>query len=356
MTPARVTRLTRLFAAAARLANREDPIGRQLRLRLEASTDLTAQGIDWALARCLEPHPDEATIEKMLDTLPNCAVAHVVLSSNVFVAPLRAIAIALLSADEVYVKPSRRAPDFTELLSQAAPGLFHVTTGLHARANDHVWAYGSDDSLRAIAAALPPAAVLHAHGFGFGVAVIDVSQHDIATYGLCEDVIAFDQRGCLSPRILVLIGSRVQANTWLDELLQELAGFEQRVPRGTLHEDEKASLAWYRATMRYVGEIREARGALCGIDWARKTLLLPPPGRNLHVCLSEREGWARQLAPWSAWLTTVGCSNPTLEQAAASAFPRARLAKLGKMQMPPLDGPVDQRGWPDARGALGVIS
>src|SRR5262249_48273993 len=136
--------------------------------------------------------------------------AHVLLSAGVFTGALRAIAIALAASERAFVRMSRRDPTLARLLCDHAPGAFAVVDALHPEAHDHVWAYGRDQTLERVSAALPAGVILHRHGSGFGVAVLDAAD-EAELPGLCaglaRDVALFDQRGCLSPRVLVVQGS-----------------------------------------------------------------------------------------------------------------------------------------------------
>src|SRR6188768_461847 len=200
----RRARLEPLLESARSLADPASERGRLARERLAHSSGLSAQGVDFALQRCLEIAPDEREIAALIRSTPSAQVAHVLLSANVFVAAHRAIAIALAASAEVRVRASRREPEMAELLLAGAPGSFQLVTELSPHSGDRLWAYGSDDTMAEVAATLPAGVALHAHGSGFGVAVLDEVPPEAelgALLGrLAEDIALFDQRGCLSPR------------------------------------------------------------------------------------------------------------------------------------------------------------
>ncbi len=92
---------------------------------LVASTGLTRQGVELAFARHLELEPTDAEIDALAASAGAAKHVVVILSANVFVAALRAIAIARAASPSVVVRPSRREPHFARALVEAAadPGL-----------------------------------------------------------------------------------------------------------------------------------------------------------------------------------------------------------------------------------------
>ena len=82
-----------------------------------------------------------------------------------------------------------------------------------------------------------------------------------------------------------------------------------------------------------------------GLDPSPRALLLPPAARVVHVVPARVTDASRLLAPWSRLVTTAGEAGAgALLDAALALAPEARPATLGRMQRPPLDGPVDRRG------------
>src|SRR5262249_38259444 len=144
-------------------------------------------------------------------------VAHVVLSANVFVGALRAIAVAAAAAPRVLVRPSRResamAPLLVEALSQEAPTVqVEIVSAIAPEPGHLVDVYGRRESIDEVARALRPGVRVRAHGPGVGLALVDAEtasreELDRAADRLSWDVIAFDQRGCLSPRWAIFRGS-----------------------------------------------------------------------------------------------------------------------------------------------------
>lgn len=333
-------RVRALVAAARRLADPGDPLGREARALLPESTGLSPENVELGLSEILETQPSEADLRALCASVEAAPRVHVLLAANVFSAPLRAIALGLAQSDEVFVRVSRREPVFARLLQQAS-GAFELTETLAPRAGDHVWAYGTDVTLTELERGLPDGVVLHAHGSGFGVALID-GDPSAAALELARDIVPFDQRGCLSPRVAVVTGTRDEARELARALALELARAAQRVPLGRLDDDERAECLRMREALTYAGEVLAAGPGWVALDDASARLLPAPAGRNLVVVPSgsDLEWLSAHAAPVAALgVTSLGGLGVT----ASRLFPEARLSPLGQMQRPRLDGPVDRR-------------
>ncbi len=341
----RRARLEPLLESARSLADVGTERGRAARERLLASSGLSAQGVDFAIARCLEISPEEREIETLIRGTGTAQVAHVLLSANVFVAAHRAIAIALAASERVCVRPSRREPEMTELLFSGALNSFQIVRELSPHAGDRLWAYGSDETLDEVAVTLPQGVAFHAHGSGFGVAAVDATVTDSALAELlprlAEDIALFDQRGCLSPRVLLVGGGPEAARDAALQLANELARVEARIPRGRLQTAELAEIVRYRDTASFSGEVFPA--GLGFVSAGRNaTWLLPPSGRNLHVLpTNDVQSSLSALRPMLTSCAFAG--DAALAASLRRSLPGARLCAFGEMQRPPFDGPVDRR-------------
>ena len=257
-------------------------------------------------------------------------------------------ALALAQAPRVAVRASRREPTMATLLFEASRGAFRLVEELAPSPGDHVWAYGSDDTLAALRGELPAGVVLHGHGNGFGVAVLDAEAGELAAAAkaLARDVALFDQRGCLSPRVALVRGQPEGAQSFARALAAGLAELQHDVPRGALSNSEASDLTRYRDTMTYAGEVFHAGKGVVGLDLLGN-VLLAPVGRNVHV--TRVTDLSAALAGLGDAVAAVGISGP-LADVARKALPGARQSPLGAMQTPPLDGPVDRR--PSAEGEV----
>src|SRR5207248_544833 len=103
------------------------------------------------------------------------------------------------------------APLLVKALADAPAGWrVGASASLDARAGDVVHVYGRRESIAAIRRELPASVRIVEHGPGFGVALVDAESTSIdeAAEWLSWDVVAFDQRGCLSPKVALVRGSQ----------------------------------------------------------------------------------------------------------------------------------------------------
>lgn len=350
-----VERVRTLVAAAARVADGASDFGRRARGRLVESTGLSAENVAWGLEEALETAPSDAEIHALIRSATGPShdatgvrAVHVILPANVFVAAHRAIALALAASARVFVRPSRREPALTELLAEAAPGLFEIVQELAPEPGDHVWAYGGDRSLEAVRASLPGGTRLHAQGPGYGLSVVDASAvNEDAAAALARDVAAFDQRGCLSPRAAVVLGSQADARRFAALLADALATRARAVPRGRLDASELAEIRRFCDAATYAGELLPAGpGGVLVTDGVK--LGVAPVGRYVTVSAAAALDVALREVD-AALVTAVGVAGPDgFVREIAAALAGARISELGRMQCPRFDGPADRRSEPAA--------
>ena len=348
--PGPLARVRRLVEAAGKLADPGHPLGQRARARLGASTGLSPAGVEWGLTRCLEANPSDAEFAALCQSVPRVERAYVLLSANVFVAAHRAIALALAASSSVEVRASRREREMAALLAEASGGLFRLVDELLPSPGDHLWAYGSDSTLDALRSHLPAGVVLHPHGPGLGIAVLaapsDLGQ---AARALAGDVVVFDQRGCLSPRVAFFEGDAELGARFAALLAEALTVLEEEVPRGEITREEAADQVRLRDTWCYAGDLWPAGKGWVTFDGRPERPFIPPVGRNVHVIVTpEIAPLLRSIAPL---IVGVGVAGPDrLSAQMETLLPHARISALGKMQCPRFDGPVDRR--PDPAGEL----
>lgn len=319
---------------------------------LSAETGLHPNNVLWALDHALELSPTEAELDAFVRRAPARTAALVVLSANVFVAPLRAIAWALAQSERVLVRTSRRASTFTRALLEAAPALLielvestddpaadieAALSPLPAGSAVHV--YGAERAIETVAALARRHAVFaELHGPGFGAIVDHAAAIAAHVDDIARDVIAFDQGGCLSPRVVVAIVDPNLSIAALGEALDAaLARLGADTPRRTLDPSESAACNRTRDAAIYAGRAFEGSEHLL-VELPEPALVpaarvLTVTGvRDLDEAITKTRALGRQLA-------SVGTSSPEI----AAAFADVRVAPLGFMQRPPLDGPVDRR-------------
>lgn len=338
-TAARRARVERLLQAARLLANPETQPGRALRARLLETTGLSSAGIERGITHALETQPSEADLQALLASTPEAPRAHVLLSSNVFVAALRAIAIGVACSERVVVRASRRDPAMAAALQQLAPELFELADTLAPAAGEHFWSYGADSTMAELRNSLPQGVWFHPHGAGFGAVVVDAVLWSAGSAdAIALDCALFDRQGCLSPRVVCVVGSEAQARIVASSIADALRILENTLPFGPRSEAERAEARRNRDAAAYAFELFDA-----GSGWVScsSELVVPPSGRNLHVLATNNA--TGTLLPFAAHLTCIASNSPALLDELRQSFAGARTVALGEMQRPPLDGPVDRR-------------
>ena len=121
-----------------------------------------------------------------------------------------------------------------------------------------------------------------------------------AAASLAVDVAAFDQRGCLSPRIAFVEGRAVRARAFGLALHAALTALDARAPRGELGYDESVEAVRWRDTLAFAGELWTGAGHAVGFTSAMGALAVPPAGRN--VLLLSVSHLSRCRAPSLRWL------------------------------------------------------
>jgi hypothetical protein len=355
-----VSAVKNLVAAARRLVDDRE----QLALELAESSGLSPEGVLLALDKHLEWRASDAEIAELVRQAAPAAPPStgdgvcVVLSANVFTAALRAVALARAASTCVLVRPSSREPVFVrELLARAADPAITIVDripserfGGQGRGRvGEVHAYGRDETIAAIRARLPPDVRLRAHGAGFGVAVIAGDALDDTAARLADDVVAFDQKGCLSPRVAFVVGGEDgrpaarRAQVFAERLARALDALGVSVPRGRLEAEERAAITRYVETMRTVGAVEAGASFVVAVAEPNSPMLLPPIGRVVHVLPVDHAAVAGNLlSPLEPWLVAVGEDVPGAADGIAP--PHARRSGVGFMQRPRFDGPVDRRG------------
>ncbi len=309
------------------------------------ATGLSPEGVELGFTVHLELDPTEAEVASLVASAGSAKHVVVILSANVFVASLRAIAIAIAASPSVVVRPSRREPHFARALVERAalPGLTRVDEGDVERLfGGEIHVYGRDATIASVRARAGERMRVRGHGAGMGVAFVSAAAGlESSARALAADVVAFDQRGCLSPRV-ALVEGETRAEPFAERARRRARRAGARVPRGVLHEDERADAARYGATMAFAGRTFVRASHVVGVAPPGAPVTIPPPGRHVHVMpVRAREEGAALLAELAPVIVAVGADD--LAVARAIAPEHARVSLLGEMQRPRLDGPVDRR-------------
>lgn len=336
--------MQRAVALAGRVADPADRLGIEARRDLALTSGLSREGVELALAQHLEVAIDGAELASLLDAVDLAPRCHVILAANVCTAALRAIALAFAASPSVTIRPSRRDPGIALILARELG--IALTDTIAAAPGDALHVYGSDATIAEVRAATAEGVIVRGHGAGLGIAVTSAGADlDASARALAADVIPFDQRGCLSPRFALVEGDEDRAVAFARALDAALRDLGELVPRGPLDDATLAAIALHSAALDAVGERFVGPQHVVGLDPAPRALLLPPAARVVHVVPASAADAGRLLGPWARFLTTVGSAGSgALLDAVRALAPEARPAALGRMQRPPLDGPVDRRG------------
>ncbi|HRI70434.1 MAG TPA: acyl-CoA reductase, partial [Polyangium sp.] len=343
-----------LVRLARRIQDERDEIGQEARQRLPEVTGLTQASIELALSQHFETEPTAEELDKLIKSVTSAPVCHVIMSANVFTAPLRALALAVATSPRVFVRASRRDPVMTDLLIRmlasdrqfaAFDGVIDMHEKLHVGPGHELHIYGSDESIAAIVNGLPAGVLVRAHGTGIGLAIVGENIDLIAAAeALAQDVGVFDQRGCLSPRFVFVEGGEDRAERFCVELEKTMWDFSFCFGGGVLDAGLQAEIARYQATMEAIGSYWQGSSYAVGFDPAPRALLLPPAARIAHVVPANVANMDNLLDPWIRYVTAIGLDGESgLSRMLKEKVPWARWSRLGFMQRPPLDGPVDGR-------------
>lgn len=305
--------------------------------------------IRWCIQRMLGPWCAPASWETVWERRPrpdtqaprtrdeNAPELHgVVLSANVFIAVVRATAIPLLAGRPVIVRPSRRAGVFPTLwihaLHRHVPSLApHIGLATFASAETacfqalfgactRVSVYGRDSVIDTLHQHVPTSSTrFEPHGSGISALYVPASAfasseilHAWVSL-MVQDIVAFDQRGCLSPQVIWV--ERRQDNPHLKRLAEALDraldAAQTTWPRGIATEHEKTVAARWRETGAAIGELWT--GTHHAICIEEHDTLRGAPGRrhiSMRACASP-ETFARSIHALGDRLKMIGiCASP----------------------------------------------
>lgn len=278
----------------------------------------------------------------------------VVLPSNVPGLALPAVAHACLAGAAVLIKSGRAdtlsAPAFRRALDVVDPalaatvvpaywpgGAASVEDALLSRA-DVVVAMGSDATVGALARRLDVR--LLADGSRTSVAVLAPDPADDDVTGLAWDVARYEQRGCLSPHTVFVLGEPLRAAERLLGALDMVAR-DVAAPPASLSERAAHRLA-----------LEEARfGGATVLEGAGGTVIVDPDGRladgpgrrtvRVHT-LADAALLPDRLPAGTVECVGVG-RGVSVDGEALRARGVARVCPLGRMQRPRIDWPRGQR-------------
>jgi hypothetical protein len=353
----RVADVRRLLAAAGAVHRERARIAPAI----AETTGLSREGVELGF-ESLEREASDEELRSLVLAAGDAVHVHVALSANVFVAPLRALALARAASSRVTIRPSPRDPVLTRALVEAAgdPAIQIVEERDVASVVDagEVHVYGRDETIVEVRRALRGRGrdrdvTVRGHGAGMGIAVVtERAAIERAAEDVARDVVAFDQRGCLSPRVAVVLGDDARAASFGDALHERLHVWGIRVPRGDLGPEDEAEASRWRDAIAFAGSLHgegarsRARSHMVAVTPDGSRLWPAPPGRHVQVIAVQPGDLHERLAPLAPVIVALGTDDPARLAALvapASSSLSPRVSVLGRMQLPALDGPVDRR-------------
>ena len=209
---------------------------------------------------------------------------------------------------------------------------------------DQVAVYGRNETIESIRARAPASTRLVEHPDRLGVAVVDPGGDPGAAAAAARAVALFDQRGCVSTHLFLLLADAPQARAWCGRLARRLSELGRALPPGPASPGElsgRHQLA-RAALLRIVaaGAGRDAAGYWAS-HRARWAVLLGPAsafapvgGRTAWVApVGELESCARALAPLRGALQSVGLAGVE----SGREWLREELAALGATRIAALE-------------------
>ena len=349
------------LSQAARTLARQAEDGRGA---LSSTTGLSIPMVEWAARTTLDTMTEDAmrglaqSAQKGTDqALDPIAMLSVVLAGNVFTASVRGVVVPLLFGIPVLVKASSSETLFPAMLCDALRsadsrlGAAMDVVAFPGGDAEAASVYGSDETIGAIAARLASTPLI-AHGHGVSVAYCGSHAVRGAHLGdtiseLSLDICAYDQRGCLSPQlVLVEETPDLSAMDFAERLAKEgLEPLSRTLPRGPLPISVGAAQAQWRG-------IAEVEGTLFRGDTYAVSVRDPQPirwspaFRNITVAgVRSLDEALRAMQPIGSNLKCVGTDSASIPelQARLTGSPTlsAYACTTGTMQTPSLDAPAD---------------
>ena len=210
---------------------------------------------------------------------------------------------------------------------------------------DQVVIYGGNDTIESIRARAPASTRLIEHPHRIGVAIVDPGAARRTAAQAARAVSLFDQKGCVSTHLILLLGDQAEARPWCGRLAEHLARIGTTLPAGPLSPGELSSLHQLRGRLAILGAASEDVEVWSpkATDWTvaltPAELFEPAGGRTAWVVpVGDRAACLEVLARLSPVLQTVGLAGirtgRTRFAEALSALGATRIVPLGEIPFP----------------------
>lgn len=341
-------------AAIGRLLNPADRLHQRL---LAETTTMAPETMRVGLARSLGGWTPRAMIallhadrERLATALPPRQVA-VILAGSLPPSHVQAVAYPYLLGASVFVKPPSADPVFPQLLAEATDGELTLIDRpwldrrLHEM--DAVVAVGDDETVREIRSRLPVSTPCLAFGHKTALGLVigaSAARARTVADAIAVDVGTFDQRGCLSPREVLVVGGMPAALTLAQGVAERLRDLPRRADLGPTLEGalrmyaERAALLGVEAYG--VDDLQWGVALHRGGRWAGT-----PGGRHVVVrAIPSLGDLPDALAPLGGFLSSVGVAGSGLSSRTRRAIARlgaSRIVGAGRLQAAPPTWPHD---------------
>lgn len=319
--------LRAISSAALRLADPSDGVGREAELLLsselgwsreaawEALAGMSREWTEHALSALvkseigdpalLDHFVPDPTRDGRLRMAVGPPLQFQIHAGNVPGVPITGVILALLARSGVLAKTGADEPGllplFARALAETDPLLASCLAATWWPGEDpppafarwgkdagKVVVYGGDSAVRAVRQQIPPEVEIIVYGPRVGVAVFLPDAPDEAAALLARDVCAYEQRGCVSPRIALVIGSDPLV---LSDLVA--AGMEEeaaRVAPPAVSDTEAVALRSARAECEFAG-LEDGSTRVSG-----------PPDLSWTVLAHRDAGIASEALPRAVWV------------------------------------------------------
>ena len=196
---------------------------------------------------------------------------------------------------------------------------------------DQVVVYGGNDTIESIRTRAPATTRLVEHPHRLGVAIVDPVAAPGAAAEAARAISLFDQKGCVSTHLVLLLAGRTAARRWCGSLAEHLARTAATLPTGPLSPGESSSLHQLRGRLAMRGavsggiEIRSSEDTDWTVVLAAAEYFEPAGARTAWVVpISDMHACLEALVPLSPVLQTVGLAGIHEEQTMEPAAGREK--------------------------------
>jgi hypothetical protein len=215
--------------------------------------------------------------------------------------------------------------------------------------------YGGDEAVTGVRSMLPPGADLVAYGPKVGVVVVleDAAGAPGVAEALARDVCAYEQRGCVSPRLAFTVGEE-RREALAEELAGALGSIVKDTGRARIAPAEASAIRGLRSEVELGAHGQDARvmGPVDDVGWTVitgsrpriETRALPRVVRVYSA--PDLKAWGRLLQPLRGRIQAVGYAGESgRAQLAreAALLGACRVAPVGRIAWPPVDWLHDGR-------------